>query len=334
MPFYKTAYDTTAGQVMGLETKKLETAIKAGMITADQQDLPMGVRPVEAVRPWFILGNSNEEKEIPPFIHPYLIQNFKSQTYLVTDLRVFRGANQSYLSQAEFVKSIRNLSEYALAMNRSILGLLWLDESQRARIRAQFGFAGTVFGQMISQAVGRAYGLDLHDQVKLTTLGIYYYHLLFGAESRLEDMRREAAVVHIIKATKLSASDVYALIESLPDINSITDFCKVIPQTLGNIRLKDFNLTMLLTLVRNIWYGLHAKELIAAGLEHPPTWIAIVYATMTERSYRSSQLYKTIELAAKRGNGEEFRLNYQDLLVQRVVTETIEEPLVFRDFEE
>lgn len=334
MPFYKTAYDTTAGQVMGLETKKLEIAIKAGMITADQQDLPMGVRPVEAVRPCFILGNTNEEKEIPPFIHPYLIQNFKSQSYLVTDLRVFRGSNQSYMSQSEFVKSIRNLSEYGLMMNRSILGLLWLDEAHRSRIRAQFSFAGTVFGQMISQAVGRAYGLDLLDQVKLTALGIYYYHLLFGPESQLQDTRREAAAVHIIKATKLQATEVYALIESLPEIHNVTDFCKAIPAVLDNVRLKDFNLTMLLTLVRNIWYGLHAKELIAAALEHPPTWISIVYATMTERSYRSSQLYKTIELAAKRGNGEEFRLNYQALITQHIVTETIEEPLVFKEFEE
>lgn len=335
MSYYPTAYETTAGRIA--ETQKLETAIKAALITSSLSETAMGLSTVGACRPAFVLGNSLEENGIPPFIYPYLIRNFKQHPLLVSDLRMFRNTSQSYVSQQEFEKGVRNLTEYGLMKSRALLGALWLDDDQRPRLRAQFSFAGTVFGLTLSQAISKAYALDFSDQSRLLVLSIYYYHLLFSTKSVFEsgDNAREVAVVHIMKASKLPAKDVYEIIDNLPAMGNIAEYCAAVKQVVANVRLKDFNVVMLLSLIRNLWYGQHAKELLAVALEHPPTWIPIVFSTMTERGFKSSTLYKFIELASKRGNGDEFRMNYLDLLrVQtKPVTESVDE-VVIRNFED
>jgi hypothetical protein len=334
MPFYPTAYDTTAGQVMGFETRKVDLAARAAMISGEPDHQTMGVRPTENHSPFFILGNSNEEREVPPFIHPYLIQKFKSRSYLVADLRIFRSRGDGWQSEREFVQGIRNMAEYAMVINRTILGLLWLEKDQVSFVRAQFSFAATVYAQLISQVVGRAYGLDLHDQSRVSAFAYYFYQLLFEEGKTLPDERKDAVASQITKMTKLPATEVYEILDKAPPLANIGDFCAALKDVASNIRLQNFNFAMLLTLVRNVWYGLHSKEILAAALEHPPTWITVVYATMVERSYKSSALYKTIESAAKRGNADEFRLNFHDLLPTRTMAiETVEEELDFKLFE-
>ena len=99
--------------------------------------------------------------------------------------------------------------------------------------------------------------------------------------------------------------------------------------------LAEFNLAMLLTLIRNTWYWNNAKDVIATALEYPPAWIAIVYAAMTEKTYKNSPVYKLIEIQAKRSrNVEEFRLNYEGFLRRVMALETIDQPLVFKDFDD
>jgi hypothetical protein len=85
--------------------------------------------------------------------------------------------------------------------------------------------------------------------------------------------------------------------------------------------------------LKNTWYGNNAKELIATALEFPPAWITIVYAAMTEKTYRNSPIYKLIEIQAKRAQSvDEFRGNFYDLVMSTVAMESINEELVFKDF--
>jgi hypothetical protein len=70
----------------------------------------------------------------------------------------------------------------------------------------------------------------------------------------------------------------------------------------------------LLTIVRNSWFGTNAKDYIAVALEHPPTWMAIVYTAIVERTYKNSMIYRVAEKAGKRGGAEEFIKNYTALV--------------------
>ena len=331
MPICKTSYDTTVGKIYDL--RKLDLALKEALITGFLADRQLGVAVNDQRKAVFLTGNDSSEHAVPPFVHPYLIQNFKNQDYLVTDLRSFRNSADPTASDRDFEAGVRNTTEYALVKSRATLGLMWLGPDLM-KIRARFSFAGSVFAAWLSQAISKAYALDFSDQLRIMAVSIYYYNTLFQEENKLTDKALEVAVVHTIKATKIPATDVYALFEGLGEMNGIEDYCTAIRGAIESVRLNDFNLAMLLTLVKNSWYGTNAKDLISVALEHPPTWISIVFTTLTERTYKSSSLYKLIEMQGKRGNADEFRMNYLELLKTAIIaTEAADEEIVFRDFE-
>lgn len=331
MPFFATAYDTTAGKIA--VQGKLDHALREDLIAGGLSNHCFGVQPVDERRAVFVTGCDAVEMQIPPFSHPYLIRNFKGQDYLATDVRLFRASTDTYQSDRDFEASVRNKAEYGLVKCRAVLSLLWLG-SNPGQLRSRFAFAGTVFAAWLSQAIAKAYALDFQDQMRINAVGIYYYHSLFTTAHRLEGDALETAVVHTIAATKIPAAEVYKLFESIEEIKDIDDYCQEVQKAVSNVRLKTFNLVMLLTLVRNTWYGTNAKEMISVALEHPPTWIGIVYTALTERSYKSSQLYKLIEATNRRGAADEFRLNFVALFKDQVVAlESAEPELVFKDFE-
>lgn len=332
MPFNKTSYETTSGLITS--NKKLEVALKESLVCG-LQNMSFGVSPLGDTHAVYVSGVSSDETNIPPFIHPYLIENFKGKSYLVTDIRAFRNNSSPYQNQQEFENSVRNKTEYALVKNRSIIELHWVAEDP-AKMRTRFSFAGNVFAAWISQSVSKAYALDFHDQFKIMAVAIYYWHSLFTQETKLKDRLLENAVFHAAKVTKLPAEEIHLIFEKIPEIHSVNELCIAIQESVENIRLRDFNVVMLMTLVRNTWYGVNAKELIAVALEYPPAWISIVFAALTEKTYRSSPVYRIIEAQAKRANAEEFKMNFLDT-IRRVAyaVETIDEgeELVIRDYD-
>jgi hypothetical protein len=332
MSYCKTSYETSVGKIFNM--KELDRTLREALITGGLISRSFGVEKVGTQKAVFVIGGSADENQIPPFIHPYLIENFKGEDILVTDIRLFRTTNQEYISEREFESAVRNKTEYALSKARAILSLLWLDPSECEKLRSRFQFAGTVYASWLSQAITRAYALDFQDQTKITALGIYFYHTLFSKENQLTERALETAVIHTIKATKLPAQEVYALFESLGEVGNIEAYCVNVQKVVENIRLKDFSLAMLLTLVKNTWYGTNAKDLLSVALEHPPTWIAIVFSTLTERGYKGSTLFKVIEFSARRGNSDEFRMNFLELLKSSAVAlESLNEELIFPEFE-
>lgn len=333
MSYNQTAYDTTAGKIFPL--KHVDLALREALITGDLASYTLGVKSPNETQVIFVLGNGEKEKAIPPFVHPYLIQNFKGQNFLVSDLRDFRPTRDEWLSQAEFDKGVRNKTEYSLVKTRAAMNALWLDDVSRAKMRAEFGFAGNVYAAALSQSISKAYVLDFQDQAYLYALSLYYYYTLFVPAGKLDDELMDILVRKAADATKLTAKTVYDIFDKITEMKDISDYCENVKNVIQSVRLKDFNLGVLLTLVRNIWYGNHAKDMVAAALEHPPTWISIVYATMTERSYKASQLYKTVEMLAKRGNGETFQKNFVEVLRTQVLAiESIDEPIQFKAFED
>jgi len=216
-----------------------------------------------------------------------------------------------------------------------LLNLLWVG-GESDRLRTRFQFAGRIFASWLSQTIAKVYALDLGDQNRLTALGIYYWHSLFTTDTRLEGDRLEIAMIHTINTTKMSAKDVDQLFSGFGEFHSIEDYCREAREITQNVRLRDFNAVMLFHLIKNGWYGTNARELLSASLEHPPTWISIIYTTLTERSYKSSSLYRIIEASSARGQADEFRLNYAQLLqTYTLVKESAgNEEILFRAFEE
>lgn len=324
------SYDTTNGQATN--HTKLEQALRVAISTGLISERRMNILPIGDCSVVFVTGMDPEENTIPAFTHPFLVE-VKNKRYLVSDIRSFKATTQLYPTEKDFEEAIKNKSEYSLVKNRAALELRWVTGGQNS-IRAQLSFAGSVFGSWISQTVSRVYALDFNDQITATAISIYYYHTLFTASQKLEGPALEKAVIHTINVTKLPAKEVYSIFEKIPVLNDMHDFCAALSSILENVRLRDFNALLLLTQLGSSWYGNNAKEMISVALEYPPAWISIVYAAMTEKTYRNSPVYKLIEAQAKRNESvSTFKQNFVDIVESVLVMESMDNQIVYKDFD-
>lgn len=313
MTIYKDCYDTTVGSV--LVTKPIVNAIKESMIRDGIGHQNLNVKDEGGFKPVFITGGSSSETQIPLFTHPITIKNSLSEQYICADLRFF-VRKDTPLDNVE--NSIKNVTEYNFCKSRLILSMLW-QAGLEGRIKNGLQFAGVVYSSWLSEAIAKNFALDFKDQTTLNVITHFFYQSLFSEESVFTEEDKERMAVQTIKATKLDAKTVFGIFDKIGPMGSINDYCNEVAKVVENVRLKNFNLAVLLTIVKNSWYGTNAKEIISVALEHPPTWAAIVWTALNERTYKNSMVYRIAERFGKRGAADEFNNAYTMLIKEFTV---------------
>lgn len=326
----KSSYDTTIGNIFPVQ--KLQKQILEVLVTSDLKNANLGVMANNGINVVFVTGLHAEEEKIPPFVHPITIDNFKGQKYIVVDIRAYKNTINRYPTYKEFEENIKNKSDYLVLKSSAILEQYWNAEDP-ARLRARFKFAAQVYAAWVGQAVNRLFALDFHDQYRVMAIAVYFYYTRFVTTAKLEREELNIAVNHTIKVTGLSATEIYNIFEKIPELNNIDDFCKAVRELVENVRLANFTPESLLEAIKNTYFGNNAKDYIRIALEFPPIWIAIVFGVLTEKTFKSSPLYKVIETQAKKASVDEFTMNFMTLYKNVIAIETIDE-IEFRDFEE
>lgn len=317
MGYAKDSYKTTIGS--HLITKDIELAIKEAMIKDNIQENNLNVHSNGAYNAVFITGKYSSENDIPIFIHPITIDNFKGANYLCTDLRLFiNSKNES----DNIEDAIKNKTEYNFIKSRAILNLLWAN-GNTTLIKNSTALASTLFSIWLSNIISKNYALDMKDQLTLNVITSYYYQTLFMTDYDFSEEQKQKMAVHTINATAEKAEFVLEIFDRITKMENINDYISNVINILENVRLNNFNLAVLLTIIKNSWYGNNAKEIISVALEHPPTWIAIVYTALTERTYKNSMIYKISENFGKRGKSDEFIKNYTQLMQDQISKEDI-----------
>ena len=292
----ETAYDTSTGRLIP-NVDKITNAIRKWFIETNGQMQNMGVRQTGIYQCCFITGRLPEDQNVPLFIHPVVVEH-KGMKYLVTDMRM-------YFSQGTETQQIKNLTEYNFAKSKAVLGALWLANKEN-EIRVGLRFAADVFSSWLSETISKNYNLDFGDQLHLRILIHFYYLNLFHRQPTVDEETRQGWAVHTIKATKADSKTVFAVFDQLEKMESMEDLCKAAKSVIKNTALFNFNPAVLLTLVRSAWFGNYAKENITVALEFPPVWCAIVYSAISERTYKSSTIYRYVEKLGKRNADEGF----------------------------
>ena len=302
MSIFADSYQTRVGSIYA--TDPIVNAIKKAMVADSiQYNNTLMVRSTEDTRCFFIIGNRDSEAEIPLFTHPITFKGREGEQYLCSDIRVFvkKGTPTDNIE-----KSIRNLTEYKFAKGRAILNLAWITGGH-GKIKNTLSFASKVFSHWLSEIIAKNYALDFKDQTLINILSSFYYQTLFTENVTFSDEDRQRMAIHTIKATGASSAQVFEVFDKIEQIKDIEDYCALVPKVTENVRLKDFNLGVLLSIVKNSWYGTNAKEIISVCLEHPPTWVALVYTALSEKTFSNSTESRVAERHGKRGAADEFK---------------------------
>jgi hypothetical protein len=327
MTIYTDAYNTHIGSME--PTKDVDLKIREAFIKDGIFKNNLHVNTQGETKPVFITGVSQSESAIPLFTHPIRIKNFESTDYLCTDMRLFLRQQSDIL---DIENSIRNRTEYNFAKSRAVINLVWLNGGSR-QIKNTLKFAANVYASWLSENITRTYSLDFRDQNTLTVIAYAFYYSLFEdlKGNRLSDDDKQKIAIQIPIAFNIPSEFVFETLDKITTLSTAEDFCKNVKDILVNVRLKDFSLLMLLTIIRNSWYGVNAKNIISVAVEHPPTWVAIVFTVLNEKTYKRSNIYNIAERLGKRGKADEFLASYEGLVRDNLSLES--ETLIIRDFE-
>lgn len=316
-------YETTLGST--IDIKAVKSKLIESFISDELFKENAGVDNSLKVKPVYVTGYHRSEDDIPLFTHSVMV-NYKGTDYLCTDLRLYINTKE-YKENKDINKSIKNKTEYNFIRSKSILELAWIN-GDRDFIRDNLKFAASIYSVNVSEALARTYALDASDRLKLNILGIVFYRSLFLTKDELDHEAKETALIHTMKALGVNEKLFRDTIDPLNDLHNINDYISGVKLVLNNNRISNFNLLALLTLIRNSWYGTNSKDYIAGSLEHIPTWVAIVYTALSEKSYKSSMVYKICEKLKKAGNIEAFVKNYEDLITKYLINASMEEQVI------
>ncbi|WP_144106694.1 hypothetical protein [Paraburkholderia sp. BCC1886] len=288
---FLTAYDTTV--CGGYVLDKLETALKTTYIHGDyKRDNGSNIIEIE--------GMGTTALTVPQFAHPFLL-DMNGEKLLAIDVRPFGSYDRMKGAYA-----LRNGVEYALLHRRAQLNDIWINDNP-ALLRDVSPVAMTVFASWISESVSRRFALDPREQLSLSILSAFHYLSLFTDEAVLDDTLRTKMATQISRGMRIGAEDVFAILDeqSAPS-NGIEDFCGTAAEATKSVRLEKFNPGVLISILKGSWFGVNAEEMLAASTEHPPTWLALLMAAHTERTYKNSGLARLVERQAHKDANKQF----------------------------
>lgn len=297
---------TTINSMLSVKTTDTITSLKRFVITAYpylNEDV-INLFPVSNKRNLLLVtGYDSMENDIPPFIDPVYYKEGALE-YLAMDVRPFVKINKQVSSAYDSVISIKNNPEFTVAYMKLVFQNEWLDGNY-STLLSDFQLAAEVYATWISENVTRKFGLDPKAQLDLRIIAYVFYYSLFK-ENSLDHNDLDRVTMQIKSHSTINTSYISELVNRLTPMNNINDFCDVVSKTVESARLGSFNLASLLVCINNTWFGYASKENIQTAIEHPPTWLSLVYSALNERSFKRANISDISLRLSKRGVGDEF----------------------------
>lgn len=310
MSIFKTAYDTTVGSSFVMN--KTELAIKESIIKDYIQSIHGELTIELDIKPILLSNSGSSEANIPYFSHPLLVEDLHKQKYLCGDVRQYIKKDGN-ANNALGMFNIKNESEFNLTYNRLALNLIWLTQRPES-LRDLSYIPNSIFSSWISEGIANRFALDPKDQMTLAIISSFYYQSLFTEFNTFLEEDRQKMATMIIKATRAPAKMVFDVTDKITKISNVSEFCSTCQGILENPRIENLNAGLLITIIGNSWFGMYAKETLAIALEHPPTWVALVYAALTERTYKKALLSRISERFAGNKGGSDFMRAFTGLV--------------------
>lgn len=306
MAIYKTPYDTTAG--LGYRytniAHELRVALAAGAlpIHATYED-PHHILKGQMEEPHLIAlvqGGNSFADSVHFFKHPVFVR-FDDKEYVCVDVREFGKWDAA---QQRF--AVRNISEYVWALKRALLTAIW-DEGHYESLRDLSNLPAKVYCALLSESIARRFALDPAEQAIISVLACYMYYSLFTSETEIDEDEKNNLAGKISRVTFVSPNTVFQIIDKIPNrMANMQDFCTEATKNVGNTALENLNVGTLFSVVGGTWFGSNSREVLCMGMEHMPTWIMIVEASITAQTFKRATLSKISQRFDKRGSGDMF----------------------------
>lgn len=158
-----------------------------------------------------------------------------------------------------------------------------------------------VFTRWVSGALINKYILPPEAQQAVSVICAYYYFAMLNDELENPSDERVRMIPTIARITSVPAEFISDMVDQLGVLSNIEDLAHNLSEHGRTLRLNNLKWRDIFILLSPSWFGVNSRENIGIALEHLPTFIAMVYMALADRSYRKTIITQRAESVA-RGN--------------------------------
>jgi hypothetical protein len=142
------------------------------------------------------------------------------------------------------------------------------------------------FVKWITRALVGKFNLEEGPELKISVVAAFYF-LAMSDEAIATDPEARMAVVKIVnRVTKVDYRTIGEISDNIKSLKTLSDLAKEVSTGLNIIRLGDLKAGDIWVLVASSFQGVNNRENVGVALEHLPTFIAMVYVALADKSYR------------------------------------------------
>lgn len=238
---------------------------------------------------------TQDNRDVKPFSHPIVVTYSNNvDKIVVVDARGISSIN-------ERTGELRPTTEFQYQSIRAkLIKEVWMDGNPND-IMSLSDLQVSVFAKMLSATLTRRLNLDSYVELTITIIAAYYYINLFfdGIGSDEDTLLRHAK--RISRSINVPIMNVMEVISEVGDMKNLDSFCRACAFHGNSVRLETLSVGVVYTMMGGMWFGANAVEQSAVALEHPPTFLAMLYMAVSDKSYRKSILAQIAEKVDRRG---------------------------------
>ena len=244
-------------------------------------------------------------KEVPPFAHPVWV-DFIRGGKLVVDARSF-----TKVIDKEVVVTSENDANFQI--KRALLTLHMMNHSPKDFLSIG-GFPSLIYSRWIAENVTKRLGLNPAEQARLVVISSFFYNSLHRETPVYDEMDLHRLIQQISKNTYIPIEICTHVSDNILPMSNVKEFVSQIIHVIDSPRLEKFSSGLLMTILMNSWFGNNSKETVCVGIEHVPTWLSLVYASLNDRMYKNSGIAKVALANDKKDAGKNFIFNINNLI--------------------
>lgn len=269
-------------------TKPYKAAvIRNAIVQAALADRPQGA----------IFRIEEGHQEVPSFTQPMAYQTPANRDQVIAvDSRQYKGANAFVVEQL------------ALLELRAALTLHGIREKSLTAF--YHPVAQVAYANLLAGLVSQRFGVD--PKLKLQILVVaaaHYYNITHDlSEGGYDDTELPLVMHSIVRNFKLPLDIITATMDRVEYGDTLEAFCSNVKKVDGTDRTASLSPGLVINSSSGLWFGINANEITAVGLEHAPTFCALLYHALGDGSYSRGEVAKRLKyVTAVRQKAETFR---------------------------
>lgn len=293
---FKSAYETTSGSAFFDSTlsRRLILARAEGVLTNSVVD---GCPDLYA-----IVETDARTKDIPTFDHPMRVEEPGRSQYWVIDLRPY--ANKIRAAGGKL--PLEGAS--GILVKRTLLEVYW-NKFGAATIQHAGDLPMVTYARWLSGLMATRCNLDAAVQSKVAIMAAFFYCCQHIDRDKLTTKQHDAFGIKISRALRVHPKDVTTFLAPVEYMGTLEEFCTELHEQVYSKSLAVVNPLFLYTITMTSWFGsTDARALVAAALEFPPVFIALVMAAGKESLYRKTALAEIVKRESRQFNYAQYAL--------------------------